>query len=238
MSDNQITTVSLKFFKPHLVWINIVSALLVFCGVALLTWQILFPWVGSVLGIGSVEKVYKPIPENWDAVEQTVPSFIVNTLNQSLLGSLGTREVPVEFYLTIESLGIEHARVITNVNVSKKNEYLSELKKGVGHLLGSAYPGEWGNSILFGHSVSTVFYDPADYARIFSILPTITIGDTFEVEFEGKKFVYKVDEKRIVDPNASPAEFAVNPGRRMTLITCVPPGLTTKRLLVIGHLVE
>lgn len=219
-------------------WINFFSATLVFLGITILSWQVIFPWTKYVLGAQVSQKILNPIPTNWDIFSQTVPTSMVETLNQSILTSLERVKVPPEFFLTVKKLDIKNARVITNLDVRQKNSYLPELSNGIGHLLGSSYPGEWGNVILFGHSVSPLFYNPQDYSRIFSTLPTLEIGDRFTVDFDNRQYVYQVDEKRVVDPDANPSEFQVDPGRRITLITCVPPGLVTKRLLVIGRLVD
>jgi len=38
---------------------------------------------------------------------------------------------------------------------------------------GTALPGKRGNSVIFGHSILPIFYNPKNYISIFSMLPTI-----------------------------------------------------------------
>lgn len=222
-------------------WVLALSASLVFSGVALFSWQVLFPWAGYTLNgavLGQTERIVSPTVEGWDFEAALVPTPLLGGLDFSRLSTERRPDVPDEFYLTIEKLGIERARVITDLDARDEALYLPYLEDGIGHLLGSAYPGDWGNAFLFGHSASPLFYNPTDYTRIFSTLPTLELGDRIKVELGDKEYIYQVEEKRVVDPDADLANFRVSPGRKLTLMTCVPPGLKTKRLMVISRLVE
>lgn len=103
-----------------------------------------------------------------------------------------------------------------------------ELKRGVGHHIGSANPGERGNMILSGHN--DVF------GEVFKDLEALKDGDEIQVYAGGRLLKYQVRAKRIVLPN----EFSVlQPTREsvVTLITCYPYRVDTHRLVVIAQLI-
>jgi len=103
-----------------------------------------------------------------------------------------------------------------------------ELKRGVGHHIGSANPGERGNLVLSGHN--DVF------GEVFKDLEALKNGDKVQVYVGGRLFTYEVRAKRIVSPN----ELAVlQPSREpiVTLITCHPYRVDTHRLVVIAQLI-
>ncbi len=103
-----------------------------------------------------------------------------------------------------------------------------ELKRGVGHHVGSADPGERGNMILSGHN--DVF------GEVFKDLEALRNGDRVQVYAGGRLFTYEVRAKRIVLPN----ELSVLQSSRepiVTLITCHPYRVDSHRLVVIAQLI-
>lgn len=125
-----------------------------------------------------------------------------------------------QFKLSIKKLEIE-----ANVYVDS-----NDLDKGLAHLPGSALPGEKGNVFISGHS--SVFF-----SNNFSKLSKLKMGDEIKVKIGEADFTYKVLETKVVDPTdvsvISPPE---GEGRYLTLMTCVPPGLNIKRLVVLANL--
>lgn len=85
-----------------------------------------------------------------------------------------------------------------------------QLKRGVGHYLGSVLPGVSDNSVLAGHRDS-----------VFRNLGNLKLGDLLHVRTDYGKFVYEVHKIRIVDGNDKtvivPTDDAV-----LTLSTCYP----------------
>lgn len=86
----------------------------------------------------------------------------------------------------------------------------TELARGVGHYIGSAFPGEQDQVVLSGHR-QTVFRD----------LGKVQIGDQLVVETLAGTFTYEVFDQFIVDQNDRgvivPHDEAV-----LTLVTCYP----------------
>jgi sortase A len=104
-----------------------------------------------------------------------------------------------------------------------------DLKKGVGHLPGSANPGERGNLYLAAHNDI--------YGEIFRYLEDLAVGDEYFIYAGQEKFKYVVKERRVIDPSdvevMLPTTEAV-----ATLQTCYPYLVDTHRLVVIGELAK
>ncbi len=102
------------------------------------------------------------------------------------------------------------------------------LKRGIGHHIGSANPGERGNLVLSGHD--DVF------GEVFKDLGQLESDDSVIVYAGGHAYHYAVRARRIV----SPTELSVLAPTRepiVTLITCTPYRIDTQRLIVIAQLV-
>lgn len=143
---------------------------------------------------------------------------------------------PKEFSLTIEKLGIERARVFTDVDVSAPANYQEVLRRGLGHVKNTPYPGQWGSTFIIGHSALPFFYNPENYETIFSKLDLLVAGDQILVEFGGKKLSYRVNGTKVVADGKRPENILSGGGYKLILMTCYPPGLTLRRLLVIAEL--
>lgn len=133
------------------------------------------------------------------------------------------------FALSIDKLHIDKAKVTVDSN---------NLDQSLAHLPGSALPGEVGNVFISGHSNLFPFFSPADYYKsVFINLPKLKKGDEIDLQIGGQKLVYQVVSLEIVDPgNLSVIEPPDTMGRYLTLMTCVPPGINTKRLTVLAKL--
>lgn len=147
----------------------------------------------------------------------------------SFVSSLKRKSSPNyrEFSLSVPSLNIDNSLVEVDSN---------DLSKRLAHLPGAALPGEKGNVFISGHSaISWIF---KNQKAIFQKLQDIKKGDKIFVSVGGVDFTYQVMEIKVVNP----ADLSViNPpdqlGRYITLMTCVPPGLNTKRLVVLGKMI-
>lgn len=134
-----------------------------------------------------------------------------------------------DFILSIPKLAINDANVEVDSN---------DIDKYLAHLPGTALPGEKGNVFISGHSSGLIKFKGDDsYKTIFAGLSKLKTGDEIKVAAGGQQFFYKVSGFKIVDPkDLSVVEPPDNEGRYITLMTCVPPGFNTKRLIVIGKL--
>ncbi len=136
---------------------------------------------------------------------------------------------PTEFYLTIPKLKIEKAKVAVDSQRFDEN---------LGHFPGAPLPGEIGNVFITGHSVLPEFYDPKNYRTIFTKLSDLEIGDDIYAQINGQTIHYIVQYAKIVDPRDLTVLAPISQnGKNLTLMTCVPPGTSTKRLVVITSLI-
>lgn len=107
---------------------------------------------------------------------------------------------------------------------------LRALQDGVVHYAGTAKPGENGNSVFFGHSSNDV-WEKGNYKFVFVLLEKLVPGDQYEIHYQSRKYVYTVEETRVVNPNdLSVLNQTSTP--YSTLITCTPPGTSWKRFIV------
>ncbi|HTA45105.1 MAG TPA: class D sortase [Bryobacteraceae bacterium] len=100
------------------------------------------------------------------------------------------------------------------------------LDRGVGHLDGSALPGQPGNVVLAAHRDT-----------FFRSLRNIHTGDTVDVTTPDGARSYTVDSTTIVDPTQT-SVMAPTPTPSLTLITCYPfyfVGHAPKRFIVRAH---
>ena len=104
-----------------------------------------------------------------------------------------------------------------------------DLKKGVGHHVGSANPGERGNAVYSGHNDV--------YGEVFRRLEEVKVGDRITVYAAAHLFRYEVKRLRIVGPKEV-SVMAPSPDATLTLITCYPYRVDTQRVVVIAVLVE
>lgn len=148
-------------------------------------------------------------------------SAIVSTLKRE------TQPTFTQFNLSIPRLNIDKAQVLVDSN---------DLSNNLAHLPGSALPGEKGNVFISGHSVLSQFFSLKK--ALFGNLTDLKKGDQILVEALGVKFRYEVSQLRVVDPkDLSVINAPDTQGRYISLMTCVPPGLNFKRLIILGKMI-
>lgn len=133
------------------------------------------------------------------------------------------------YYLTIEKLNL--IKVLVQVDGD-------DLTKGLVHYSGTSLPGNYGSAVIFGHSILPQFFNPKNMMSIFSLLPNLKEGDPILIEADNISYNYTVIDKEEVFPtDLSPLEQQYNV-QQIKLITCVPPGLKTRRLVVTASLTK
>lgn len=137
--------------------------------------------------------------------------------------------------LPVPTPGPEHPQriVIPVIDVDApvvRGDDWEALKKGAGHHIGSANPGERGNSVLSAHNDI--------YGEIFRDLPELNVGDEILVHTQTQVYRYAVEQTRIVDPNDPASVGVMSPTNSpvLTLISCYPYGVDSHRIVVIAVL--
>lgn len=102
---------------------------------------------------------------------------------------------------------------------------------GAWHRPNTSTPDKGGNTVIVGHRFS--YSSPATFYH----LDKIKSGDKFAIWWEGKEYVYKVFETKIVPATA--IEIERNTDKPIaTLYTCTPIWTATNRLVVRAELIN
>lgn len=109
------------------------------------------------------------------------------------------------------------------------------LEDGVLHYASTSNPGEQGNGVIFGHSSNNIL-NKGKYKFAFVLLKRLETGDTFIIQKDGKRYVYRVFAKKVVKPEEVDI-LTDSQGKTATfaLVTCDPPGTSLNRLVVTGE---
>ncbi|WP_413317563.1 class C sortase [Agrococcus sp. 1P02AA] len=104
------------------------------------------------------------------------------------------------------------------------------LRRGIGHLLGSALPvgSPGGHAVLTGHRglpESTLFTD----------LDQVQVGEVFEVEVYGETQTYRVRQVQVIDPGDTELLLPEIGSDLVSLVTCTPLGINSHRIIVTGE---
>jgi len=134
-----------------------------------------------------------------------------------------------EYQLAIPSLGIKEAVVRADTD---------DLTKSLIQYQQTAYPGEFGAPVIFGHSTLPQFFKPTNYLSIFSTLPTMKLGDDIFIDYAGVKYTYRVSKMFEVKPNDIWVLKQDYSQKTLKLITCVPPGTKLRRLVIEAELIK
>ena len=174
-----------------------------------------------------------------DETEKKVLENDTSTQQKNVLAKL-LQVKPVEvlvpqdpnFSIVIPKIGA-NSRILANVDPADEKDYLGKLLQGVAHASGTAFPGEQGHIFLFAHSTDYV-WNVGTYNAVFYLLYKLEKNDEVNIFYQGKRHVYKVIDKRIIDPHE--VEYLTRKTNKefLTLQTCWPPGTTLKRMLVFA----
>lgn len=125
--------------------------------------------------------------------------------------------------------------VVYDVPTIEEADVQTGLERGVVHYVTTPSPGEKGNAVFFGHSSGNIF-NRGKYKFIFVLLSWLENDDTFYIQKDGVRYVYKVIDKKIVKPtDVSVLDSYAGKASTATLITCDPPGTNVNRLIVVGE---
>jgi sortase A len=116
--------------------------------------------------------------------------------------SLSVSFAPPEAILRVPKVGIE-------VPILEGTDDVT-LNRGVGHVPGTALPGQSGNIAVTGHRDG-----------FFRGLKDVAVGDTIEVDRHGHTDRYKIQRTKIVFPS-DVSVLNPTPDSELTLITCYP----------------
>lgn len=141
-----------------------------------------------------------------------------------------SEEKIISYQLTIPKLGIKDALVSVGGE---------DLMDSLIQYPGTSTPGSVGNSVIFGHSILPIFYDPTNYLAIFSTLDKLVDDDDIYIHHDEVVYHYQVYDKFEVRPTQLEVLRQDQDSSYLSLITCTPPGhpAKPKRLVVRAKIV-
>src|SRR6266849_1470281 len=133
--------------------------------------------------------------------------------------------------LVIPTLGLDSKVIQLGTKLDRRGQLAWETAPfAVGQHKGLAGPGQNGNMVLSGHISSP------NEGAVFHSLPDLKVGEGVIVGTEERQYLYRVVDVKTVTPD----ELSVldqTPDPTVTLITCVPDGIYSHRLVVTARLV-
>ncbi len=170
---------------------------------------------------------YQPLPSKTQIDYTKASNWFVNVPNTSFTPPV---DIPqTKYKISIPSLKIKDAEI------SLVSE---DLSASLIHYPQTALPGQAGSSVIFGHSTLPQFFDPKNYSSIFATLPTIEIGSSIFITYDGIKYTYKVTKTYEVKPDETWVLRQEYDKQNLKLVTCVPPGTKLRRLIVEADLLK
>ena len=137
-------------------------------------------------------------------------------------------EIPIPTQGPQHAIRLQIPKIDQDVPVVEGDGW-EQLKKGVGHHIHSANPGETGNVVLSAHNDI--------HGEIFRDLDQLDEGDLIILFSERQSYTYEVNDVLIVEPTQ--VEFLETTSTpTATLISCYPYLVDNKRIVVTAHLVE
>lgn len=207
--------------------------LIVLVGLGLLN----YPYLSSLYSQREYRAQFEAYQQEMESTQQDSQRQQAQLYNQQL----STEQSALEDAFSSQQPSGGEEGLLGYVEIEKIDVYLpiyegtteQILRKGIGHLSGSSLPvgGESTHAVLAGHSGLAS-------QLMFTELEQLEIGDRFSLYVMGEELCYQVDQILTVEPWQTDA-LQIEEGKDMvTLITCVPYGVNSHRLLVRGQRVE
>jgi sortase A len=145
---------------------------------------------------------------------------------QPVVQSFG--EIPIPTQGPQHAIRLQIPKINQDVPIVEGDGF-EQLKKGVGHHINSANPGESGNVVLSAHNDI--------HGEIFRHLDQLEAGDLIIIFSERQSYTYVVEDVLFVEPTQ--VKFLASTGTpTATLISCYPYMIDNKRIVVIANLID
>ena len=145
---------------------------------------------------------------------------------QPVVQSFG--EIPIPTQGPQHAIRLQIPKINQDVPIVEGDGF-EQLKKGVGHHINSANPGESGNVVLSAHNDI--------HGEIFRHLDQLEAGDLIIIFSERQSYTYVVEDVLFVEPTQ--VELLASTGApTATLISCYPYMIDNKRIVVIANLID
>nr|WP_283096778.1 class E sortase [Frankia umida] len=204
------------------------SELLMTAGVLVVLFLVYQLWVTDLFAARTQDRLHHELEQSWSRPAPRVPvPSAPRTAPPPPAVPLGDGVA----ILRVPRLGRDYAPVVVQ-GVSAP-----DLRRGPGHIPGTAMPGQVGNFVVSGHRTT--------YGKPFNRLDELKPGDAIVVEVQDRYYTYRVSGSEVVTPNRVDVTYPVPkhagevPTKSLiTLTTCHPEYSASHRLIVYGELVD
>lgn len=179
------------------------------------------------------QEFLSPVPVLGQQTEINYQEFEDQDLSRPEMWFPEARFEPRESKITHYTLSIPKFKIVDAVVEVDGNN----LAKSLIQFPGTALPGKVGATVIFGHSILPQFFNPENYLSIFSLIPTLELGDEIIVKFDGITYTYKVIDRVEVKPNNLAVLEQPYDNEYLRLITCTPPGTYLRRAVITAALI-
>ncbi len=181
-------------------------------------------------------------PDNGNSVEENKDVSGLNkdtylNLDRVLGENTVTSKPTTGVYLDLPRLGIHDAKVELDVDGGSQYAYDTVLTHALAHLQKSAYPGQYGNTFIFGHSKLPIWAG-SDYESIFTNLPKVKVGDVVYIRVDDTRYEYQIMQTGVVSPSDVFITNQPASKKMLTLMTCIPPGFANNRYITVAELID
>ena len=169
------------------------------------------------------EKAVKTFKETKVVVDYDVPDTAVNSEDEQAYSEDDNKQdlTKIIGLLKISKISLEEA--------IREGSTDSVLSSALGHMEGTALPGEEGNCCIAGHRNYT-------FGKYFNRLNEMEIGDLIELETYDANYTYEINDIFVVEPTEVSVLDDIE-GENLTLITCTPLFIGSHRLIIRANLI-
>lgn len=210
---------------------RIVGTVVMVVGVML----VIYPLINSILSASRNSSVINDYNAAVSDISDENKKDILSTANDHnrvISSGVSSSDEYTNYYDTLNLNGVIGYLSIPKININLPiypGTSDDVLEQGVGHLSSSSLPigGQSTHSVLVGHSgLSKVIFDN---------LTKLQIGDSFYITVLDKKLTYDINRIITVLPNETQYTEIERNKDYVTLLTCVPYGINSHRLLIRGE---
>lgn len=211
----------------------------------------LLPTVLILLGVGILLSVFMPIGLSQLAFAYNTPDVIVDPT----AGKIETDVSAVADDTQVNNWFAGQPPLPSTVKPSKITYYTlsipsvnlndvtveingTDLAKNAIQYPGTAVPGTYGNTVIFGHSTLAQLYKVGNPLSIFNPLLKVKVGDEVDINYDGVAYRYIIRNTAEIKPTDIEVLAQRYDRYELTLITCTPLGTFFHRFVARAELVN
>lgn len=221
---------------------NVLSVILVACGIGLLCYptlrdqylayqqeQLMLHWQESLLLIDQEQIDEEPVVE--ESANSEEDKVLAEKKQQEEQEKAKKQQEQRDAYIKKYMEGIIEIPSIKLKIPVLKGASVQNLKISAASLEGSAKAGQIGNYVIAGHRMRA-------YGKIFNRLDDLHEGDEILISDGNEEYLYTITEKYFVKPEETWVLNGNDVDREITLISCHPIYNPTHRIIIKGKIME